>query len=363
MTNKNILILIPGKNARGGITNYYKSIRSNIPQSIFYLERGARNWPSRGGWYSEFIRMLSDYLLFTKFLFRNKIKCVQTTTSFSKNALWRDTVYIVLCKLFRLKIIVFFRGWDDALIPKMNIFPNSVLKRIYLSVDAIIDLRQKNIDQLILWGYKRKVFLETTVVDTQLIPFVPKLEDINTEVGEKFNILFLARIEKTKGIYEAIETYQLVQAKLENVSLTIAGDGTELEIVKDYCLRNKIEDVVFKGFVQGKEKADCYRQANVYLFPSYFEGMPSSVLESMAFGLPVITTNVGGLSTFFKTDVNGFITDENNPEVLAEYVVKLFNSKELRERIGAKNALMAQQRFSPEKVSGRILDIYNQLLD
>ena len=103
-----VLILIPGKNARGGITNYYASIRKHLPNEIIYFERGARNWPQRSNMFSELLRIVSDYVSFIYSLLFRKISIVQTTTAFYKGAIIRDGIFLVIAHLLGKKTIVFF---------------------------------------------------------------------------------------------------------------------------------------------------------------------------------------------------------------------------------------------------------------
>lgn len=84
------------------------------------------------------------------------------------------------------------------------------------------------------------------------------------------------------------------------LKLTIVED--ELFETKQYVVKNDIPDVVFTGRLNGDALIDKFKNADLYLFPSYYgKGMPTSVLEAMAFGLPIFTRNVGGLPDFLRT--------------------------------------------------------------
>lgn len=360
----NVLILIPGKNARGGITNYYSSLRSHFPATIKYLTRGSRNWPNRKNRAVEAIRLLSDFFLYFWYLLFFNIRLVQITTAFSLNSIQRDSIYLLTAKLLRKKVIVFFRGWDED---SFKIFKEKeFFKKVFFKADAIIDLRSSNINQLKDWGYTKKTYLETTVVDISLIPYLANLDlrsKFKNRIGKTITILFLARLEKRKGIYEAIKTVELLKLKYPDIKLTIAGDGSEEENMKSYCIENKIKDITFQGFVSGTEKAICFMSSDIYIFPSYSEGMPSSVLEAMSFGLPVVTTNVGGLSDFFVNGEHGFIVDRNEPEVLCNCVSNIIDNRDLMYLIAQNNSQIAKDLFFPEKVKKRILNIFEEIVN
>ena len=112
MLNKR-LILIPGKNARGGITNYYNSLEKHFTGKVIYLMRGSRNWPEKEKFIKKIYRIINDYFCFVLTVKSNKISLVQTTTAFYKQSIFRDAIYIIISKIFRKKTIVFFRGWND----------------------------------------------------------------------------------------------------------------------------------------------------------------------------------------------------------------------------------------------------------
>lgn len=363
INNKKILILTPGDSARGGITSYSMTMKDKFNHHVDYLFRGSRNWPNRKNKIKEFFRILKDYYCFLSLLKTRNYSLVQTTTSFSRFSLLRDAIFILISKAFKTKVIVFYHGWDEIFADKVERKFLKLYRLIYFKADAMIDLSKKNVERLRKWGYSKPIYLETTVVDTKLLKDI-NINYINNKfeiLNKPFNILFLARIEISKGIYEAIDSYNLLRKNNQNISLTIAGDGKELDKVKFYVKINNIENILFKGFVEGENKIEIFKAADLYIFPSYSEGMPTSVLEAMAFGLPVVTTNVGGLSDFFINEINGFITNENKPEVLAKLMEKLFNNKELMKSISLNNYQLAQERFIVEKVVLRMMDIYRQV--
>ena len=168
-------------------------------------------------------------------------------------------------------------------------------------------------------GYEKAVFVQAAPVDDELLADVRRkpIRDCASVEHGRFNILFLARIEKAKGIYEALDAYALLKSSHPSASLTIAGDGWDLGGAKRYADSRMLADVFFLGHVEGSAKFASFRSADAYLFPSYTEGLPISVLEAMAYGLPVVTCAVGGLCDFFEDNRMGFITQSHDPQVLA----------------------------------------------
>lgn len=131
------------------------------------------------------------------------------------------------------------------------------------------------------------------------------LEGYNLNQDRKFinkNILFLSRIEKAKGVYEAVDTFTLLKPKYKDLTLTFVGSGSELEALKEYAETKGLSDIRFTGRLDGEALRNEYKNALLLLLTTHGEGMPTVVLEAMAFGLPIFTRKVGGLVDFLKTE-------------------------------------------------------------
>lgn len=348
-----VLILIPHKEARGGITNYYYTLKKYFSIEVKYLLRGARKLPYNQGFVKEYARIISDIIKFTFILITQRISLIQTTTSLVPKAVIRDGIFILIAKLLGKKVIVFYRGWNIEYAEKVG--QKKLYRSIFFKADAVIVLSELAKSTLENWGYKNKIFMETTLVDEELIKnvdpdsFNSKYNNINSSI----RLLFLARIEKAKGIFELMEAYRLLQEKYNNLELVIAGDGREENNLKKIVKDKNIQNVTFTGFVSGDTKVNNYLDAHIFVFPSYTEGMPNSVLEAMAFGLPVVTTPVGGLVDFFENDKHGYFIDDLKPEPFSKVVTNLLEDKEKMMSISKYNYEYAKKRFLASSVAKR----------
>ena len=356
---------MPGFNAKGGITNYYQSLRKYFPENIYYLKRGSRNWPDRRNNFIEIWRGINDLLKFISFLRREKIQLVQTNTSLSSNAVFRDGLFVLLSKIMNRKVIVFFHGWDYNFVNGSKKIRLKLFKYVFFKADGIIDLSRHNKERLIKWGYNKTIYVETTAV-ADLFETSLNAETISQKYeGEpdKFNILFLARVEKEKGIYEAINAFADIYKINPKYNLIVAGDGKELESVKKYVYNNKINGCEFLGFVTGQNKLNAFLNAHIYLFTSYSEGMPTTVLEAMACGLPILTTPVGGLVDIFEESKNGYFIDINNIAAITKKLISLSKDRKKLTEIGCYNYQYAKNRFKVQIVASRIISIFEEILE
>ena len=345
-----ILINVP-RGEIGGVANHYAGLKNKFTQCVkYYFIGGISHNPF-------FIfKQTMDYIFFIRQLVRFTPDIVHLNPSLDNKSLIRDAIFVILAKIFKKKIVIFFHGWQ---IGCEIMITQKYLRQflyIYNKVDAYIVLCSDFKKKLLEWGINSPIFLETTKVDDDLIVNF----NINKKNYTNRNILFLSRIEKAKGIYEVINAIQLL--KQQNIKLIIAGTGNELTNVKQYVQNNNIANIEFIGFVSGTEIVKVFNNSLIYILPSYSEGMPNSVLEAMVFGLPVITRPVGGLKDFFEDGKMGYITESKDPEVYAKLIRKLLDDTNEIKKIGKYNHEYAKNRFLASKVAKSLEQIYKDVL-
>lgn len=367
---KRILVLVPAKTARGGISNYYQVIRNELPEHVEYMERGSRTWPDRKGLINELLRAWNDYKKFKTRLSIGDIGLIQTTTSLSLSTTIRDGLFIRHAIKRGLKTIVFFRGWDDSAVERVKRY-KYIFRFFFFKTDKLITLSDKAKRILSAWGYKNEILVETTLVDKNLLinvnenSIISKYESLKKGKGI-FNLLYLSRIENRKGVYDLLEAYDILkklsEKTINNYILNICGDGSELESLKKLVKSKKTTNINIEGYVEGYSKEKAFREAHLFIFPSHGEGMPNAILEAMGFGLPVLTTPVGGLIDFFIPGINGNFINIKDPNDLAEKITKSTLNLDLLMEMSLNNLRLANQKFRSDKVAERILTIFNKTL-
>ena len=120
-----------------------------------------------------------------------------------------------------------------------------------------------------------------------------------------------------------------------------------------------VKDVTFVGYVKGDEKYNLLSSGDIFVFPSYSEGMPNAVLEAMAIGLPIITTPVGGINDFFIEDKMGLFIQKKDKKSIVEKVEKLYLNIELRKLISDVNVDYASRNFKGKIVFNKLNEIIN----
>lgn len=204
---------------------------------------------------------------------------------------------------------------------------------------------------------KAPIYLTTTKVNDHLIRGVDtkKIEKIKT-------ILFLARVEREKGIFTTIDAFDILSQKYSWLQLRVVGRGNILNEAREYAKNANIANIFFTGPLSGEALISEFINADIYILPTtHGEGMPTSVLEAMAFGIPVISRPVGGLVDFFENDNMGYLVDSVKPEDFAEKIEILIRNIKKVNQISAYNARYAKEHFFASKVAKQVEEILSSI--
>ena len=343
MQKKKILINTPHLNKiGGGVTNHYLGLKPYWSNIVKYNYIGKRGENCFGPFWLPY-----DIV---KFIFRIIIfnpDYIILNPSLNKRAVNRDKLFLIISRFFRRKTVVMFHGWDSSYIENNN--KNKIdFISIFNKASLIFVLSNTFRSELIEWGITSPIHLTSTKVSDSLLDGF----DIKSRKGLIKNILILSRIVKNKGIAEAIDAYTILKSNHPDLRLYIVGDGEDKNYFENYVLNKKIEDIHFCGYLSGNALASLFKKCDFYLFPTFHnEGMPTSVLEAMAFGLPILTRPIGGINDFFKDGINGILTSSKDPVVYAHLIDGLINDTEKIKQISNNNFVYAKEHFLASSVA------------
>jgi glycosyltransferase involved in cell wall biosynthesis len=350
---KKILIHLP--NLPGGKKNYFSAIHNHFQSDITYFYCGSQG--KKESRFAFIRRLFGDYWRFYRLLKTEGFQIVHINPSLKKKSFLRDSIFTLISCLVGVKTVVFWHGWRWD-------YENKVVSKIrpyfhftYGKADAMVVLAREFLDRIKWYGYNNPVYLETTVVEDHIMDFQGS-NGQPPDKKEKLHILFLSRVEKAKGIYELLDSFHRLQKKYPHIRLQIAGTGTELPKVRQYVAEQGIRGVAFLGWINGLQKAEVYHNAQLFVLPSYSEGLPCALLEAMASGLAVITTDVGGIKDFFEPEKMGLVVAPRNTDDLEQKMDQLLSDRARLYQTGAYNARYARDRFSTFQVIQRLEAIY-----
>lgn len=347
-----ILINTPLITIPAGVSNHYLGLKPYFSKDVIYNQYLTNKYIKkhiRLALFHKPIRILLflfDILKFILLIIFSNCKLILLNPSFDFRALKRDEIFLKITILFKRKVVVFIHGWDLNYLDKVF----SGVKKfspVWKKANAFFVLADEFKENLEKLGITVPIHLTTTKVNDRLLDNIPSKKNII----QIQNILFLARIEKAKGIFTAIDAFTLLQKKYNDLIFRVVGSGGMLEDAKEYVKLNNITNVVFTGALFGDDLKAEYKNAHVYILPTHGEGMPTSVLEAMAFGLPVITRPVGGIKDFFENGKMGFLIDSLDPVDYALCIKNLINNIQKANKISEFNKNFALTHFMASKVA------------
>ena len=355
-----VLLTCPPLPAISGVSAYYRAVEHHIAAAgveITPIEIGSLGPHS--------FHPIRDQLSFMHVLRNTDVDLVHINPSLAMRSFLRDGLFARAAGRRDLPVLSHFHGWEHGLARRMRRGPLlRFFRSTYARTDSFIVLANEFRDKLMDWGVDGPVSVGTTAVADGLLDgfdIGERLEGLSTV--NAVNALFLARIERDKGIYETIEACAALVAEGRRVRLSVAGDGSELEKAKDFASSVLGDNVRFLGFVSGRDKAAVFRDSNIYILPtSHAEGMPASVLEALAFGIPVIARPMGGLRDFFVDGEHGYLTDSTDPGAITSLIRSVITDVGLWRKMSVAAHEYAVGRFLGSMVASRVVDVYRAIL-
>ena len=278
----------------------------------------------------------------------------QTTIGFL-----RDSFYIIVSNIFRRKIVLHLRGGQ------FRIWYDSCSKLMQWYVRAVY----KKVSSQIVLGNNLKI-LFANILPSEKISVIPNGKDINF-LNEKIDdgkvrILFAANLKESKGIRNVIRVIPRVLKKANfPVEFHILGDNVEESTsiwIDEYLSKRDYLPVTLHGKKTGEDKYNIFIQSDIFLFPTYYppEGHPWVIIEAMAAGLPVISTDQGAIVESVINGENGIITSKFDLDIISEDLLSLINSPELRKTYGEKSKKMYNKSFMEKNMINGLINVFSK---
>lgn len=268
----------------------------------------------------------------------------------ARAGLWRQSAFIALAAAARCPVIVHLHGSGFERLYDAASTPARAVIRLILERAARVIASNES-----LRAWARRV---ARTADVVCVP-PPVAVQADASPAKRQNlVLFFGTLEAGKGIFDLLQAVAALRDAVPDVRLVCAGEGDRACVAR-HAERLGIADAMkFIGRVGPSGKRALFESAAAFVLPSYAEGLPVSLLEAMAAGVPVVASPVGGIPEVVVDGVSGFLVAPGDTAALSRFLRKLLLERALGARLGAAARESVRLRFAPERSIARLEEIY-----
>lgn len=354
----NVLMIGVDKTSVGGML----TVIENYLNNEYFCEKVHLQYVStvvRGGKFLKIKTFLKKLPKIKKIIKEKHIDIVHVHMA-ERGSVFREGYVIHLAKKMGCKTIIHMHGatiedWYN----RQNKIIKKIVKKVFCSPDKMLVLGD-------LWlPFMKKVIGKENEYKLKVLHNavnVPKINNYNLEAKE---ILFYGMLIQRKGIDDLLQAFSEIKNEIPtNIKLVLYGDDYDSEEkindkIKRYDLENYVE---YRGWLTAENREKVFKNIIVNVLPSYNEGLPMTILESMGYGIPNISTNIAAIPEAIFNDVNGYLINPGNIEELKEKMKNIILSKELRQKFSDNAYQVAQEEFSLNSHLNKLINIYQEVL-
>lgn len=217
--------------------------------------------------------------------------------------------------------------------------------------------------------------LKINIKETAVIPNVIDLGDFQLEIDKNqkieelgikkgnINILSVSNLRKGKGHQYLIEAFNNVYKKgYNNVNLVIVGDGDQRPILENQAgISHAKDNIFFLG--RRSDVLPILAVSDIFVLPTFYEGMSNAIMEAMATGLAIITTDIDVNKDLVNHNYSGLLVPPGNSEKIEEYLIELINNEELKKKLGTNAKCETKEKYSLPVITQKISTLINEVLE
>lgn len=270
----------------------------------------------------------------------------------SDSSYYRKSFFIKSAKRAGKRIVIHQHGGDFINFYHGQTFRRQQsIRRIFSKADAFLVLSPA-------W----KDFFAGVIDEDKIIVFPNAVSDSGF-VGKKYGqhkILLLGRLCAEKGIGELLSVIPAIKEKFPACQLYLAGVWEDNKLEKQ--AENLKECVTYLGWITGEEKQKYLKECDIYVLPSYFEGLPVSVLEAMSYACVIVASAVGGIPSMIEDGKTGILVEPKDAKSLRTGLEKVLSDPEMGKRMGSAAKQKVEKEFSMKTNMDRLMRLYKKLI-
>jgi glycosyltransferase involved in cell wall biosynthesis len=320
----------------------------------------------------DFLKIFKNYI----FLLCHFPGVVYLTIAQSRHGFLRDFFFIWLGRLFGCKLVVHLKGGNyDGFYHAQSSFLKILIKLTLRRCDKIVVLGSRLVS---MYDFDSKLRNKIIVAENGLpLKNNPKSKAKVLDDTKPFKILFLSNLIESKGYFDVLQAAKILRNnhEISDFEFHFAGqfiknvDDKTVSSVEDAQLRfelfikdNNLSSVIkYHGVVSGNDKEKLLEQANIFVLPTNYnnEGQPVSIIEAIAHGLPIITTDYRAINDLVSDGKNGFFVEYGNAEQIAHKIALLIKDAALYSSMSQSSLDYFNEKFTMKKHLARLVPHLN----
>lgn len=161
------------------------------------------------------------------------------------------------------------------------------------------------------------------------------------------SLLYVGRLAAAKGLPILLKSIAILKQEHPEIQLTVIGDGPDRQVLEQQAINvNVSKNIQFVGYQSQARVREYLQQTDIFVLPSFAEGVPVSLMEAMAVGVPVVTTQIAGISELVTQGISGFLVPPGDVAALGDRIQQLLINPELRKTLGLNGRLKVETEFN-----------------
>ncbi len=349
-----VCMIVPNAMVKGGIAsvvNGYRGSPLEKEYEVAYIESYCD-----GTKLKKLLKGITGYGHFLKQIFTNRPDLVHIHSSFGPS-FYRKLPFIYMASWAGIPVINHIHGaqWD-VFYEDTNEVKQRLIQRVYGKCSALIALSEEWRVRLCQVTSGDKIYVIENYSQLHRDALEARLQRKNSHT-----ILFLGELGKRKGCYDIPAVVAEVVKAVPDVCFVLAGAGNENEedAIREVFRDMGVQDHVrFPGWVRGKERDLLLRNADIFFLPSYNEGMPMSVLDAMGYGLPIISTDVGGIPQIVRNGENGYCFMPGDITGMSRAILEVLQDESKRRKFAQGSFRISSREYGMQAHMDKLFALY-----
>ncbi len=352
-----ICMIVPDPLVHGGIaavTSGYYGSRLEKDYRITYIQSYCD-----GSKTDKLKKALKAYRQFRGVLKKDPPELVHVHSSFGPS-FYRKLPFIEMASRAGIPIVNHIHGSAfDELYTNASEGKKRLVRRIYGKCQRMVVLTEHWRDVLSACYPKERM---EVIPNYSVLHPETQEPSVREERFQRQQILYLGVLTEGKGMKEMPEVIRRVTAEYPKARFVMGGVGDQSLVTNGLPEELVRENVVFPGWVRGEDKERLLQESMLFLLPSHMEAMPMSLLEAMGYGLPMVTTRIGGIPNLTGEGEQAALCGVGDSIAMAEAIGRLLSNRKTWEQAAAASYQRAEKEYGFEQHIDRIEAVYEAVL-